>query len=139
MRNKLGIGNRVEVKLSHFEAPGDSSSPVESASGQTSRTRADEPALLNTLSPRWRKILLGLTALNIFALGIWCGSFLFPNSRATTSFAGDQPSPGKNGEKSFVTGDTTFSKIVERLNPVVVNVDADFGLPTEPARLWQLW
>ena len=126
MRNKLGIGNRVEVKLSHFEAPGDSSSPVESASSQTSQTRAEEPALLNTLSPRWRKILLGLTALNIFALGIWCGSFLFPNSRATTSFAGDQPSPGKNGEKSFVTGDTTFSKIVERLNPVVVNVDTRF-------------
>lgn len=128
MRNKLGIGNRVEVKLSHFENPTGESSNKGAGSVEAAGIPVNAPVSdpIGSLSPRWRKILLGLTALNIFALGLWCGSFLFPNSRTTTSFAVDHASQGKSTEKSFVSGDSTFSKIVERLNPVVVNVDTRY-------------
>ncbi len=137
MRNKLGIGNRVEVKLSHFEnrggsepLPGASSGGADKFVSGSAAEKSGEDSLLAgfgaTVPKRWAKPILALLVLNVFAMGLWCGSFLFPNSRTTSSLVPDI-TPGGEADKDkkaeFLRGDTTFSKIVQRMNPVVVNVD----------------
>lgn len=111
----------------------------EEASGVHNVPRAPSPALQTApavetgLSNAW-KLILGLLALNIFAVGIWCGSFLFPNSSHVSSLYEDESKPAapvgskeKPRKIRLLKGDTTIADIVERLNPVVVNIDTRYA------------
>lgn len=103
------------------------------ASGAGGRSAHIAPVAETGLSNAW-KLILGLLALNIFAVGIWCGSFLFPSSSHVSSLYDDEPKPATpagSKEKArkirLLKGDTTIADIVERLNPVVVNIDTRYA------------
>lgn len=118
MRNKLGIANRKEVDLSQFS----------STAGAEDSSSAGVTASHPGAKPPVNKLLIILTAVNVFALGIWCGSFLFPSNRMQTSLVEEDKAlnnPKLSG-KSKLMGDTTFSNIVEKLSPSVVNIDTRY-------------
>ncbi|MBZ0188916.1 MAG: trypsin-like peptidase domain-containing protein [Candidatus Obscuribacterales bacterium] len=83
-----------------------------------------------TISNIW-KLVLGLLALNVFAVGIWCGSFMFPSqSNVSSLYEGEsvEVDSRKKGKKfRMLKGDTTVADVVERLNPVVVNIDTRYA------------
>lgn len=70
------------------------------------------------------KILLILGAINLFAVGFWCGSFVFPNKRVVTGLTDAmlERAPGK----PRLTGDTSIADAVARVDKSVVNIDSRF-------------
>lgn len=70
------------------------------------------------------KILLILGAINLFAVGFWCGSFIFPNKRVVSSLA-DSPVERAPG-KPRLAGDTSIADAVARVDKSVVNIDSRF-------------
>lgn len=115
MRAKLGIANRKEVDLTQFTS---GTSDNEIQRNQESRSSS------NITDFPFMKLLIGLSAINIFAVGLWCGSFIFPKTKMETSLVKDSQLTSKKVGK--LVGDTTFSSIVERVSPVVVNIDTRF-------------
>lgn len=70
------------------------------------------------------RVLLVLACVNVFAIGFWCGSFLFPNSRVVTGLRVDEP--GSNSPPSTGTrlhGDSSIADVAAKMNPCVVNID----------------
>ena len=115
MRAKLGIANRKEVDLTQFSSGASDNDEQPEQKLKPSSKLTDFPFM---------KLLIGLSAINIFALGLWCGSFLFPKSKMETSLLKDSQISSKKVGK--LVGDTTFSRIVEQVSPVVVNIDTRF-------------
>lgn len=112
------------LKLSgRFLKPNLISVPTEeqSESAQTSRELSREPSTRPRKTPR---VLLVLACVNVFAIGFWCGSFLFPNSNVVTGLRMDAPGsnpPASTGNR--LHGDSSVAEVAARLNPCVVNID----------------
>lgn len=70
------------------------------------------------------KVLLILGAINLFAVGFWCGSFVFPNKRVVTSLTDStqERAPGK----PRLSGDASIADAVARVDKSVVNIDSRF-------------
>jgi serine protease Do len=80
-------------------------------------------------SPRMRKqirVLLFVACVNVFAVGFWCGSFLFPNNKVFTSMRFEDTKETTASSGPRMKGDTSVSDVVAKLNPCVVNIDTRF-------------
>lgn len=70
------------------------------------------------------RVLLVLACVNVFAIGFWCGSFLFPNNRVVTGLRVDEPgsnAPPSTGSR--LHGDSSIADVAAKMNPCVVNID----------------
>lgn len=80
-------------------------------------------------APRVRKqvrILMFIACVNVFAIGFWCGSFLFPNNKVVTSLRFDDGKETATSSGPRMRGDTSVADVAARLGPSVVNIDTRF-------------
>jgi Trypsin-like serine proteases, typically periplasmic, contain C-terminal PDZ domain len=94
--------------------------PAEEIQSQKAPPDPNQPKQLR----KQAKILLILGAINLFAVGFWCGSFVFPNKRVVTSVTDAilERAPGK----PRLSGDTSIADAVARVDKSVVNIDSRF-------------
>jgi len=79
--------------------------------------------------PRMRKqtrVLLFIACVNVFAIGFWCGSFLFPNNKIVTSMRFEDSKEPQSSSGPRMRGDTSVADVAAKLNPIVVNIDTRF-------------
>ncbi|MBX9693627.1 MAG: S1C family serine protease, partial [Cyanobacteria bacterium] len=77
---------------------------------------------------RRSRVLLLLGAVNFFAMGFWCGSFLFPNRRVITSLYESGGSPLAINP----TSSNSIADVVAKVHTAVVNVDVRQGYTPPP-------
>lgn len=80
--------------------------------------------------PRARKqvrVLLLVACVNVFAIGFWCGSFLFPNNKVVTGLRiAESQDASLTSAGPRLRGDSSVADVVARVNPVVVNIDTRY-------------
>lgn len=81
---------------------------------------------VKTEAPRVRKqlrLMMVIACVNVFAIGFWCGSFLFPNNKVFTSMRFDDNKEMTAGSGPRMRGDTSVADVAAKLGPCVVNID----------------
>ena len=94
---------------------------------RTAKIAVSKSNSLSRISDRKLRILLVVAAVNVFAIGFWCGSFLFPNRRVVTSlYDVTQPGPARDTREAALSK-SGLSSVVAGVEKAVVNVDVRSG------------
>ncbi|MBX9667992.1 MAG: trypsin-like peptidase domain-containing protein [Candidatus Obscuribacterales bacterium] len=100
--------------------------PADSA-GRIDGPREEPPA-----SRKQVKAMFFLACVNVFAIGFWCGSFLFPHNHVVTGLREDDSSDTPPPGIAKVRRDLAVADVVAKINPTVVNIDTRFRRVPEP-------
>jgi serine protease Do len=93
--------------------------PTSSASPQEQRVMTE--ASRSRKPPR---VLMVLACVNVFAIGFWCGSFLFPNNKVVTGLRiGESTGEPSVSTANRLRGDSSIADVAAKINPSVVNID----------------
>lgn len=103
----------------------ESTSPIDSSA------RREPPREESTGSKRQIKAMFLLACVNVFAIGFWCGSFLFPHNQVVTGLREDTSNTLTPADAK-IRRDSAVADVVAKLSPAVVNIDTRFRRIPEP-------
>ena len=92
--------------------------PEEPASTVSAPVRTDAPRVRKQI-----RVLMVVACVNVFAIGFWVGSFLFPNNKVLTSMRFDDSKELSVSSGPRMRGDTSIADVAAKLGPCVVNID----------------
>ncbi|MBX3134893.1 trypsin-like peptidase domain-containing protein [Candidatus Obscuribacterales bacterium] len=109
------------LKLSgRFLKPNLISTPEDNQDESSSKSGA--PMRVETPQARKRlRVLVVVACINVFAIGFWCGSFLFPNKILTSMRFDEKEKTASSGPR--LRGDSSVANVAAALAPCVVNID----------------
>ncbi len=121
--------NHLRLSLPLAPLPANKEEEDSSEVQQDSQQEKSRKARKKSDLARRSRILLLLGAVNLFAMGFWCGSFLFPNRRVLTSLY----ELGGSSVSINPAAGNSIADLVEKVHGSVVNVDVRQGYMPPPA------